>query len=41
MGNYCEDWCGATDDFSDILFYSKEVMRELWDNKEDEIWDNL
>ncbi len=29
------------DDFSDLLKYSEDVARKLWDNKEDEIWDTV
>ena len=28
------------DDFKDLLKPSERVARKLWDNKEDEIWDN-
>ena len=27
-----------TDDFKDILKFSEESLREVWDNKEDDIW---
>ncbi|MBN1645471.1 AbrB/MazE/SpoVT family DNA-binding domain-containing protein [Candidatus Woesearchaeota archaeon] len=27
------------DDFNDLLKHSEEVMKKVWDNKEDEIWD--
>jgi len=29
------------DDFSDMLKHSEDIARKLWDNKEDEIWDNV
>ena len=29
------------DDFSDLLKHSEEVAKDLWDNKEDEIWDTI
>ena len=29
------------DDFRDLLLLSLPVMKKLWDNKEDEIWDTL
>jgi len=28
------------EDFSDLLELSKSVMKKLWDNKEDGIWDS-
>jgi len=28
-------------DFSDMLRHSEDIARKLWDNKEDEIWDNI
>lgn len=28
------------EDFSDLLELSKSVMKKLWDNKEDEVWDS-
>ncbi len=28
-------------DFKDLLKHSEQVAKELWDNKEDEIWNNL
>lgn len=29
------------DDFSDLLKHSERVAKKLWDNKEDEVWDNV
>ncbi len=29
------------EDFSDLLKHSESVARKLWDNKEDEVWDNV
>ena len=29
------------DDFSDLLKHSERVAKKLWDNKEDEIWNDL
>ena len=29
------------DDFSDMLIHSEENLKDLWDNNEDEIWNNL
>lgn len=29
------------DDFSDLLKHSESVARKLWDNKYDEVWDNV
>lgn len=29
------------EDFSDLLKHSEKVAQELWDNDEDEIWNNL
>lgn len=29
------------DDFSDLLKHSEAVAKELWDNKEDEIWNDV
>ena len=29
------------DDFSDLLKHSEKVAKKLWDNKEDEIWNNV
>jgi len=28
-------------DFSDLLKHSEKVAKKLWDNKEDEVWNNL
>ncbi|MBI5388952.1 AbrB/MazE/SpoVT family DNA-binding domain-containing protein [Candidatus Woesearchaeota archaeon] len=28
-------------DFSDLLKHSEGVAERLWDNKEDEVWDNV
>lgn len=28
-------------DFGDLLKHSESVARKLWDNKEDEIWNNF
>ena len=28
-------------DFSDLLKHSEKVAEKLWDNKEDEIWNNV
>jgi len=28
-------------DFSDLLKHSESVAKKLWDNKEDEIWNNV
>jgi hypothetical protein len=28
------------DDFKDLLKHSEKVANKLWNNKEDEIWDN-
>lgn len=27
--------------FGDLLKHSEEVAKKLWDNKEDEIWNNI
>ena len=29
------------DDFSDLLKHSESVAFKLWNNKEDEVWDNV
>ncbi len=29
------------DDFSDLLKHSESVAKDLWDNEEDEIWNDL
>jgi len=29
------------DDFSDLLKHSEETARKLWDNKFDEVWNNV
>ena len=29
------------DDFSDLLKHSEKVAKELWDNKEDEVWNDV
>ena len=29
------------DDFSDLLKHSEKVARKLWDNKENEVWNNV
>ena len=29
------------DDFSDLLKHSEMVAKRLWDNKEDEVWNNV
>ncbi len=29
------------DDFSDLLKHSEKVAKKLWDNKEDEVWNNV
>ena len=29
------------EDFSDLLKHSENVARKMWDNKEDEVWDNV
>jgi AbrB family looped-hinge helix DNA binding protein len=29
------------DDFSDLLKHSESVAKDLWDNKKDEIWNEL
>ena len=29
------------EDFSDLLKHSEKVAKKLWDNKEDEVWDNV
>lgn len=29
------------EDFSDLLKHSESVAKKLWDNKEDEVWDNV
>ncbi|PIN90572.1 hypothetical protein COU60_00295 [Candidatus Pacearchaeota archaeon CG10_big_fil_rev_8_21_14_0_10_34_76] len=29
------------EDFSDLLKHSEKVARKLWDNKEDEVWNNV
>lgn len=29
------------DDFSDLLKHSEKVAKKLWDNKEDEAWNNV
>ena len=28
------------DDFKDILKFSEESLKEIWDNKEDDIWES-
>jgi AbrB family looped-hinge helix DNA binding protein len=28
-------------DFSDLLRHSEKVAKRLWDNKEDEVWNNV
>jgi len=28
-------------DFSDLLKHSEEVAKKLWDNKEDEVWNEI
>ena len=29
------------EDFSDLLRHSERVAKKLWDNKEDEVWNNV
>ena len=29
------------EDFSDLLKHSEKVAKKLWDNKEDEVWDDI
>ncbi len=29
------------EDFSDLLKHSERVAKKLWDNKEDEVWNNV
>jgi hypothetical protein len=29
------------DEFKDILKFNEKAMKELWDNEEDEIWNNI
>ena len=29
------------DDFKDLLKHSEKVAKKLWDNKEDEVWNNV
>ena len=29
------------EDFSDLLKHSEKIAKKLWDNKEDEVWDNV
>jgi AbrB family looped-hinge helix DNA binding protein len=29
------------DDFSDLLKHSEKVAKKLWDNKADEVWNNV
>lgn len=29
------------DDFKDLLKHSEKVAKRLWDNKEDEVWNNV
>ncbi|MEK6888511.1 MAG: AbrB/MazE/SpoVT family DNA-binding domain-containing protein [Nanoarchaeota archaeon] len=29
------------EDFSDLLKHSEKVAKKLWNNKEDEVWDNV
>ena len=29
------------EDFSDLLKHSESVAKKFWDNKEDEVWDNV
>lgn len=29
------------DDFRDLLKHSEKVAKKLWDNKEDEVWNNV
>lgn len=28
------------DDFKDLLIHSEKALKKIWDNKEDEIWNN-
>ena len=28
------------DDFKDIICFNEESLKEVWDNKKDEIWDS-
>ncbi|MBI3623845.1 AbrB/MazE/SpoVT family DNA-binding domain-containing protein [Candidatus Pacearchaeota archaeon] len=30
-----------SDDFSDLLKHSEKVASKLWNNKEDEVWNNV
>jgi len=29
------------EDFSDLLMHSEKVAEKLWDNKEDEVWNDI
>ena len=29
------------EDFSDLLKHSEDVAKELWDNKKDEVWNDI
>ena len=29
------------EDFSDLLKHSEKIAKKLWDNKEDEVWNNV
>ncbi len=29
------------DDFSDLLKLSEQSLKKIWDNKEDEVWNNV
>ena len=29
------------EDFSDLLKHSEKTAKKLWDNKKDEVWDNI
>lgn len=31
----------SKEDFSDLLIHSEKVAKKLWDNEEDEIWNNV
>ena len=29
------------DNFSDMTFHTKQSLKDIWDNDEDEVWNNL
>ena len=32
---------GVVDDFSDLTRHAEETFRELWENRADEVWDDV